>query len=302
MSQRYPFWLLPPLSLDKAQKIPGILLTPMNIQKQNTINKLGQIVEKDCLTHNQSYKWLSGMSVNSHMNMEELLLCMFGTCIKKIVNWAVSARQKFPKSTILSSMFDFKSAFQRYHLNAASAVQTCTQLAEINILLIILRLSFGRKPCPFEWVVISKLICNLANTFLHNNSWDPYDLIAPNQNLVREQTLLDNSIPFGKGSELIVNIPINPRGTHDIYIDDIICLTIDIPGTNHVTCAQAAALLTMDASVRPNHPEKPMPRKSMDVRDKLRAEAGPVDLKVVLGWDFDFRQLMISLPENKLVT
>ncbi len=36
-----------PLPLVKARKIPGILLAPMNIQKQNTINKLGQIVEKD---------------------------------------------------------------------------------------------------------------------------------------------------------------------------------------------------------------------------------------------------------------
>ncbi len=30
-----------PLPLAKARKIPGILLAPMNIQKQNSINKLG---------------------------------------------------------------------------------------------------------------------------------------------------------------------------------------------------------------------------------------------------------------------
>jgi hypothetical protein len=47
-----------------------------------------------------------------------------------------------------------------------------------------LRLSFGEKPYPFEWDVISESICDLANTILHNNSWDPNDLTAPNQRLV----------------------------------------------------------------------------------------------------------------------
>jgi hypothetical protein len=41
-------------------------------------------------------------------------------------------------------------------------------------------------------------------------------------------------ILFRQGKELIVNIPINPCGMHDIYINDIICLTLDILGTDHV--------------------------------------------------------------------
>ncbi len=36
--------------------------------------------------------------------------------------------------------------------------------------------------------------------------------------------------------------------------------------------------------------------------DKLKAEAGLVESKVILGWNFDFRRLIISLPENKIVT
>ncbi len=54
-----------PLPLGKAINIPGILLTPMNIQKQNTMDKHGWIVEKDRLTHDQSFKWSSGTSVNN---------------------------------------------------------------------------------------------------------------------------------------------------------------------------------------------------------------------------------------------
>jgi len=49
-----------PLPLDKAQKIPGALLAPMNIQKQNTIDEYGRIIEKDRLTHDQSYKCCQG--------------------------------------------------------------------------------------------------------------------------------------------------------------------------------------------------------------------------------------------------
>jgi hypothetical protein len=63
----------------------------MNIQKQNTINEHGQIIEKDCLTHDQSFKWSSGTSVNNQTQANELLPCMFGACIMQIVNWAVTA-------------------------------------------------------------------------------------------------------------------------------------------------------------------------------------------------------------------
>jgi hypothetical protein len=39
----------------------------------------------------------------------------------------------------------------------------------------------------------------------------------------------------------------------------------------------------------------------MDARDKLLAEAGLSETKVIPGWFFDFRKLQISLPENKFI-
>jgi hypothetical protein len=39
----------------------------------------------------------------------------------------------------------------------------------------------------------------------------------------------------------------------------------------------------------------------MDARDKLKAEAGPSETKMILGWSFDFRHLLISLPKNKFI-
>ncbi len=39
----------------------------------------------------------------------------------------------------------------------------------------------------------------------------------------------------------------------------------------------------------------------MDARDKLKTEVGLSKMKMILGWMFDFRCLLISLPENKFI-
>jgi hypothetical protein len=172
---------------------------------------------------------------------------------------------------------------------------------EIDILLMMLRLSFGGKPCPFEWGVISETICDLANAILLSDDWEPGKLFAPNQHLVPEHGLLEPDIPFAAGAELIVDNPVDPRGSYDVYIDDIVGLTVNIPGSNNVARGQAAALLVIEATARPLHPNEPIPRESMDARDKLKAEAGLSKTKVILGLFFDFRRLMISIPENKFI-
>jgi hypothetical protein len=100
---------------------------------------------------------------------------------------------------------------------------------------------------------------------------------------------------------LIVVIPVDPRGSHDLYIDNIVGLMIDIPETNHVAHGQAVALLVIETTARPNHPNEPIPQESMDARDKLFAKAGITELKMILGWEFNFRCLRISLSENKFI-
>jgi hypothetical protein len=41
---------------------------------------------------------------------------------------------------------------------------------------------------------------------------------------------------------------VNPRGTHDIYIDDMIPLTVDIPGMDNLARCAAAGLLAIHAT------------------------------------------------------
>ena len=127
-------------------------MAPMNITNQNTIDEHGRVVGKDRLTHDQSYKWSSETSVNSRVVKEELLPCKFGACIKRVVNWAVAARRKYPDRRILASKIDYKSAYRRCHLNARTAVQTCTQLPGKDLAVLFLRLTFGGAPGPYSWI------------------------------------------------------------------------------------------------------------------------------------------------------
>ena len=67
-----------PLPLDKIAQIPGVLLAPLNIKAQNTINEHGEIIPKNQLTHDRSWKWQSGTSVNIRVDTYELMPCYFG--------------------------------------------------------------------------------------------------------------------------------------------------------------------------------------------------------------------------------
>ena len=92
-----------PVPLQKVSKMPGAILAPMNIQTQNTIDEHGKIIEKDRLTHDQSFEWKHGGSVNMRVIKERLLPCMFGKCLSRLINWVIAARRKFPGVPIVSS-------------------------------------------------------------------------------------------------------------------------------------------------------------------------------------------------------
>ena len=167
-----------PIHLTSVTKIPGLEMAPMNIMAQNTIDELGRVVPKDRLTHDQSWKWGSGTSVNSHVQRELLQECRYGFCIQRIINWAVAVRRKYLGQRILASKIDYKSAYHRVILNFATALKMATQLPDKEIAFITLRLTFGGAPCPFVWSIISEMICDLANELLKCDDWNTADLHA----------------------------------------------------------------------------------------------------------------------------
>jgi hypothetical protein len=119
----------------------------------------------------------------------------------------------------------------------------CTQIPSEGLALLMLQLTFGGAPCPSEWGSIAESICDLTNAILLNDGWNPVSLQSPAQHLVPNKIILDDDIPFGIGRDLVVNIPVDPRGTIDLYIDDYCGLTVDI-GDNAI-CLKRAPLLAL---------------------------------------------------------
>ena len=289
------------LPRSKITRIPGALMAPMNIMNQKTIDEHGNIIGKDRLTHDQSFKFSSGTSVNSRVIKDQLLPCKFGNALRRLINWAVAARLKYPDKPIVACKIDYDSAYRRCHISGKVATQTCTQLPELDLAIMSLRLTFGGAPGPYEWGVISEAICDLAIAILQHDDWNPSELHAPGQDLVPPKHLMDSSIPLGQARELIVDIPVNPRGTADVYIDDTVGLAVDIEGSGNDTRLERAILLAIHVTARELHPSEPVLRATMAALTKLLAEARCEEIKPVLGWILDFHRLIASLPKNKFV-
>ena len=143
-----------------------------------------KIILKDRLTHDQSYEWKEGLSVNSRVEKSALLQCRFGHCLNRLINWTVAARKKYPACPILAQKIDYKSAYKRCHLHDDTLIQTCTQLLDDDLALIALRLTFGGSPDPYEWSAILETIYDIYMVILQDDDWDPTTLHAPHPELV----------------------------------------------------------------------------------------------------------------------
>jgi hypothetical protein len=135
-----------PLKMSAVRKIPGLVLSPMNIARQNTIDETGQVMEKYRLTHDHSYNYFPNSSINSQCNLNLHEPCMFGRAMSRIIRWIVYLRGKYPTLRILMTKTDWKAAYRRGHLDIKTAIQCATQTDEF--LLIPLRMTFGGGPVP----------------------------------------------------------------------------------------------------------------------------------------------------------
>jgi hypothetical protein len=87
---------------------------------------------------------------------------------------------------------------------------------------------------------------------------------------------------------LIVNIPVNPRGNTDVYIDDFTSLAVDIEGTDNLERCNRAPLLAFGTCSRPLNSNEPIPCETMEARNKLYSEALLEEQKTSLGRFIDF--------------
>ena len=64
--------------------------------------------------------------------------------------------------------------------------------------------------------------------------WYPTSVCAPNGHLVPLPLFLDDSVTFAEGKDLIIDVPLDARGTPYVYIDYTIDLTVDVEDSNNV--------------------------------------------------------------------
>ena len=99
------------LPWSKICELEGAFMAPMNITDQNSINERGEIVAKKRLTHNQSFKFSSGTSLNSRVIKEDLQDCMYGSCLFRIIHQILNIHQKYPNKQVFLQKIDFKAAY-----------------------------------------------------------------------------------------------------------------------------------------------------------------------------------------------
>ena len=146
---------------------------------------------------------------------------------------------------------------------------------------------------------MTESICDSANKLLKCKERDPLFLHALVQADIPTQEYLDDNVPFAIGRELIVNVPVNPHGYADVYIDDTTGLTINLPGIRNTDRLEAAIPLAIEVAAWPNGVNEPIPREPMVAQEKLKAEGGLAETKIILGWRFNFCTLTVTLSKQK---
>ena len=72
------------------------------------------------------------------------------------------------------------------------------------------------------------------------------------------------SVPFAEGKDLVVDIPVDPKGISDVYIGNTTSLCVDIEGSDNVE-----RLLAINVASRHAHKNEPIPRVEMAEKKKV---------------------------------
>jgi len=128
-----------------------------------------------------------------------------------------------------------------------------------------------------EWGSIAESICDLENAILLNNEWDPLSLQSQAQHRVPNKIILKDDIPFRIGRDLIVDIPVDLRGTVNLYINSFCGLTVDI--NDNAARFERAPLLAIVSAAQEVVEIEPLCHNDIEARPKLIAEAGLTEIK-----------------------
>jgi hypothetical protein len=296
-------WQLP-LALEAIRKLPEVIVAPLGMVLQSSIDENGTKIEKRRMTHDQSMAFSSKMPINKRIKLEEIQECKFGFTLRRIMNQIVAYRYKYPTTPILIAKTDFKSAYRRLHQEFTAALQSTITTIGLHppseeFALVCLRSTFGNAANPSLFSLVSESVTDLANVIL---------TIALEQDLpssrydidIQEVSPKKVTSTFGQAKKLLFKIHTQECGYVDVYLDDTISVVLDLPCLDSLRGIKSQ-LLAIDCIGRPNTENEPLPRTNLLSKSKMKAEGKPSEIAKVLGWILNTRTLKVYLPEDKLV-
>jgi hypothetical protein len=278
--------------------LKGAVLGPLGLVSQETISEIGTIEPKWRVTHDQSFNVIPDTlrSVNDRVIWESLTPCRYGTALSRYIHAIVALRLQNPHEVILQTKVDWKSAYRRMHYAAPSAVQCITTVA--GFLLLALRMTFGGAPNPSQWSDVSEMACDLANDLVRHPGWDPQLHVSPHQNLLKTAyQSAPPDTPFAPALPVFVVVPCDGYPIADNFIDDQFMAFYRC----HLERGSAILPFIIHLLGRPVAPDESISRDDLLSLKKFLAEATPDEVKTILGWIIDSRQLTIALPHHKFV-
>jgi hypothetical protein len=287
-----------PLPKRAIFKIPDAVLAPVGIANQLTISDNGEVIAKDRLTHDQTFKFGPDKSLNNRMKMREVIPVVFGWCLSRLLHYIVDLQRHHPSTKIFLMKTDWNRAFRQGHLSAPDAA-TSSCLATVETFLLSLPMTFGGRANPNEWSNISESACDLVNALQTLPDFHPELYLHLTPAKIPTKSPLNKDNPFRQAGHLSVDIKQNDCGKSDIYLDDNIGIAPDLRA--NVRRLSIIMFLVICPLGRPLHASEPIIQKRLLSLAKFAADGRPEEIKIVLGWCLNTRQLLVSLPECKQV-
>lgn len=200
-------WMIP-ITTKSLLEIDGAMVIPMGVHGHHKVDKTGQYRLAKRPTHDCSYVYEAGFSLNNSINMQAVPECRYGKAMLRYLHMIHQLRLRYPMTPIIQVKTDLDAAYRRVHVHPAIAIK---QVVIINdIAYIGLRLPFGSSPAPAIYSILSDLIFDLANDFVDESDWDPRNLASPMADRLVAKKLMDPQAPFGKAKPLLAPVP--PQG------------------------------------------------------------------------------------------
>lgn len=161
----------------------------MGVHEHYKVDKTGQYRLAKRPTHDSSYVYEAGFSLNNAINMQAIPECRYGKAMLRYLHMIHQLRLRYPNIPIIQVKTDLDAAYRRVHVHPEIAIK---QVVIINeIVYVGLRLPFGSSPVPTIYSILSDLVFDLANDLVDDPVWNPNELSSPVSVRIAPKRLLD---------------------------------------------------------------------------------------------------------------